>query len=122
MDNTPLYKHQPNQGESNMKTFITLLIIVVLLPACAMQYKKTEQAMKQPTNCATAEGDIRMLEQEKTNLAQQIAAGATMITPAGIVIGVVTGTREARRNVATGEYNKMIDERIAEIKAVCGLK
>ena len=105
-----------------MKNFITLLIIVVLLPACAMQYKKTEQAMKQPTNCATAEGDIAMLEQEKTHLAQQIAAGATMITPAGIVIGVVTGTTEARMNVATGEYNKMIDERIAEIKAVCGLK
>ena len=55
-----------------MKKFITLLIIVVLLPACAMQYKKTEEAMRQPTNCATAEDDIRMLEQEKTNLAQHI--------------------------------------------------
>jgi len=27
-----------------------------------MQYKKTEQEMKQPINCATAEGDLRVLQ------------------------------------------------------------
>ena len=44
-----------------MKKLIALAIIAVLVPACAMQYKKTEQEMKQPINCATAEGDLRAL-------------------------------------------------------------
>ena len=105
-----------------MKKLIALAIIAVLVPACAMQYKKTEQEMKQPINCATAEGDLRALEAEKTNVAQQIAAGVTSIVPAGLVIGLVTGTAGAKWNVTTGEYNKMIDQRIAEIKQQCNVQ
>jgi hypothetical protein len=34
----------------------------------------------------------------------------------------VTGTEKEKVEVATGEYNKMIDKRIAEIKETCGIK
>ena len=78
--------------------------------------------MKQPVDCTTAEGDIRLLQQEKTHVAQQIVAGVTTITPAGLVIGVVTGTVKPKVNVAIGKYNKMIDARIAEIKETCGVE
>jgi len=67
-------------------------------------------------------GDIRLLQQEKTHVAQQIVAGVTTITPAGLVIGVVTGTAKPKVNVAIGKYNKMIDARIAEIKETCGVE
>jgi hypothetical protein len=105
-----------------MKKLIAVAIIAVLVPACAMQYKKTEQDMKQPINCATAEGDLRALEEEKVNVGQQIAAGVTSIVPAGLVIGLVAGTAGANWRVTTGEYNKMIDERIAEIKQKCNIQ
>jgi hypothetical protein len=32
-----------------------------------------KQAETMPVNCATAEGDLRMLRSEKTNVAEQIA-------------------------------------------------
>ena len=35
--------------------------------------------------------------------------------------GVVTGTETTKVKVAIGEYNKMIDARIAEIQRTCGL-
>ena len=105
-----------------MKKVIILAVIAMLIPACAMQYKKTEQEMKQPINCATAEGDLRTLEAEKANVAQQIAAGVTSIVPASLVVGLITGTEGAKVNVATGEYNKMIDQRIAEIKQKCNVQ
>jgi hypothetical protein len=105
-----------------MKKLIALAIIAMLVPACAMQYKKTEQEMKQPINCATAEGDLRALQSEKTNVAQQIAAGVTSIVPVGLVVGLVTGTAGAKWNVTTGEYNKMIDQKIAEIKQTCNVQ
>ena len=101
---------------------IVLGCIVMLLPACAFQQKKVEEEMKQPINCATAEGDIRMLQHEKAHVAEQIAEGVTAIYPAGLVIGLVTGTEKEKMRVATGKYNKMIDERIAEIKSQCGVQ
>jgi len=53
-------------------------------------------------------------------VARQIVAGVTSIVPAGIVIGLVTGTTGTKYRVATGEYNKKIDERIAAVKSKCG--
>ena len=103
---------------------ITLaLCLMISLTACAAsKQKKVEQEMKQPINCATAEGDIRTLEHEKTHTAQQIAEGVTALVPASIVVGLVTGTEGEKLKVGTGEYNKMIDKRIAEIKKTCGIK
>jgi hypothetical protein len=68
--------------------------ITVLVVACVAQFKQQEQALQQPSriNCATAEGDIRMLQNEKVHVAQQVAMGVRAIAPAGLVLGVVTGT------------------------------
>ena len=73
-------------------------------------------------NCATAEADLRVLQSEKTHTSQQIADGVTAIVPIGLVVGVVTGTEAGKAQVATGEYNKMLDAKIAEIKQKCGLE
>jgi hypothetical protein len=89
---------------------------------CRQKSKKIEQEMKQPINCATAQGDIRMLQHEKAHVAQEPAEGITAILPAGLVVGVVTGTEKEKLGVSIGEYNKMIDKRIAEIKEKCGVE
>ncbi len=89
---------------------------------CATEYKKTEENLnKPPINCFTAEGDIRVLQSEKANTLQQMAAGLQAIVPTSIVVGFVTGTSKTSAQVESGEYNRMIDARIAEIKSVCGL-
>ena len=74
-----------------------------------------------PVNCATAEGDLRILQSEKTHVAQQIVEGITSLTPAGAALGILTLTETTKWRVAVGQYNKMIDERMAQIKAECGL-
>ena len=96
----------------------------LLMTSCAQarKAKAVEQDLKQPANCATAEGDIRALQHEKTHVQQQIAAGITAIVPIGLVVGVVTGTEGTRFEMATGEYNKKIDAKIAEIKQTCGVR
>jgi hypothetical protein len=107
------------------KTSVTALVmfLVILLVACAAKdQKKVEQEMKQPINCATAQGDIRVLQHEKAHVAQEAAEGVTAIFPAGLVLGVITGTEKEKLKVSVGEYNKMIDKRIAEIKEKCGVE
>ncbi|HLN99916.1 MAG TPA: hypothetical protein VK208_15765 [Pyrinomonadaceae bacterium] len=97
------------------------LALAAFASSCAAQYQANESALQQPINCATAEGDIRVLQGEKTNAAQQAALGATAIAPAGIVMGLVTGTENTKLQVATGEYNRMIDNKIAAIRKTCGM-
>ena len=99
-----------------------VLGMAVLVAGCAMQEKKTMESLSQPINCATAEGDIRVLQSEKKNVAEQVAQGVTALTPAGIVMGILTGTETTKLKVGVGEYNKKIDERIAQIKATCGVQ
>lgn len=101
---------------------VVALTLVVATSGCAYTFKEDAKATKQPINCATAEGDLRMLASEKANLAEQIAMGVTAIVPVGLVIGVVTMTEGTKVKVATGEYNKMIDARIAEIKSTCNVQ
>jgi hypothetical protein len=73
-------------------------------------------------NCVTAEGDIRSLKQEKAHVKQEIAAGVTSITPVGLVVSTVRGTEKEKLKVTVGEYNRMIDKKIAEIKRECGIR
>jgi len=110
------------KSQSRFSKFMFGAALLALLAGCAYQYKEQEKAAKQPINCATAEGDLRMLASEKANLAEQIAMGVTAIVPVGLVIGVVTMTEGTKFRVATGEYNNMIDARIAEIKTTCGVE
>ena len=99
------------------------MLSALLMGGCAMGQKKVMHTLENPApvNCATAEGDLRVLEGEKTHVAQQIVEGITSLTPAGAALGILTLTETTKWKVAVGKYNKMIDDRMARIKAECGL-
>jgi hypothetical protein len=93
---------------------------LVLLSGCAMQEKKEAAAAQaMPINCASAPGDLRVLNSEKASTASKIGNGISMIAPIGLVEGLVTGTEKTKYQVSTGEYNKALDTKIAQIKAAC---
>ena len=106
-----------------MKTaFVAFSICALVLgAACSPISKTAKEDLAQPVNCATAKGDIRVLEHEKAHVAEEVANGVTAVAPAGAVLGIVTGTEGDKLRVATGEYNRKIDRKIAEIKGACGL-
>lgn len=90
---------------------------------CAMNQKKVQKEVTSgaPVNCATAQGDIRVLESEKAHVTERILEGATAILPAFAVVGILSGTEGTKLEVAIGTYNEQIDARIKEIKSTCGL-
>jgi len=106
-----------------MKQSILIVLLSLLFTGCAMEQKKVEKKLGQhpAVNCATADGDLRLLNHEKVNVAERIAEGITAIAPAGIVIGIITWTEPTKYRVAVGTYNDMIDKRIAEIKQTCNI-
>ena len=93
----------------------------ILLGACSPISQQAQQDLAKPVNCATATGDIRVLQSEKAHVASQILAGVQVIAPAGAILSAATHTTNARLEVATGEYNRMIDEKIATIRDTCGM-
>ncbi len=108
----------------NNKMLITAILLSALLTACASKetIQKGEADAKKTVNCSTAEGDIRVLKSEKVHASQQMAAGVTAIVPVGLVVNVAKGTEGSQAKVATGDYNKMLDDKIAEIKRECGVR
>jgi hypothetical protein len=94
--------------------------LLAMVSGCA-EHEKKELAAAQamPINCATAPGDLRVLNSEKASTASKIGNGISMIAPIGLVAGLVTGTEKTKYEVSTGEYNKALDTKIAQIKAAC---
>jgi hypothetical protein len=105
------------------RKILAAILGILLVSGCAMHQKKVMHTIENPApvNCATAEGDLRVLQSEKTNVAEQILEGVTSLTPAGAALGILTLTETTKWKVAVGEYNKMLDKRMAQIKAECSL-
>ncbi len=95
--------------------------VASLMLASSSQFLEAHDELNQPINCATAQGDIRVLESEKAHVLERAAKGVTAILPAGAVLGIVTGTEDDKLEVASGDYNEKIDRKISEIKTACGL-
>jgi hypothetical protein len=105
-----------------MKSFAITIGLLLVLAGCSSPIsKQAKQDLAQPVNCATAEGDIRSLNAEKAHAKSQVAAGVEAIVPVGLVVNVASGTEGDKAKVASGEYNKMIDKKIAQIKSECGM-
>ncbi|MEM1362667.1 MAG: hypothetical protein AAGF94_13275 [Pseudomonadota bacterium] len=96
---------------------IALTLIALSLPLDASA--QTETAV--PINCATAEGDIRALNSEKKYAQDQVVRNVASVTPAGALVGIVTGTEGKRLEMLSGDYEKKIDERIQAIQDACDL-
>lgn len=105
-----------------MKRLFAIFIAASLLAGCAKQQQAVEASLDDPVDCITAEGDIRVLENEKANAAEQVAAGISAIAPIGLVSGLLTGTEDTKLRVASGAYDEALDTKIAEIKATCNLQ
>jgi hypothetical protein len=109
--------------ETKRMVIALVFCIAILVTGCGVEkYEHAEQDLQKPINCDTAAGDIRMLQHEKAHAMDQIAQGVSAISPAGAVVGLAKGTEGTSMKVASGDYNKMIDKRIAEIKAHCGIR
>ncbi len=106
-----------------MYKFIPVICLAIFVAACASPIsQQAKDELAQPVNCATAREDIRILEQERASVAEMAKDGVTGLAPAGAVLGLITFTEDEKLEVASGVYNKKIDEKIAEIKRECGIE
>ena len=106
-----------------MKKISLIILLSMFVSGCVMHRAQVEDDIKDnlAVNCSSAGNDLKVLEDEKISLVGQIASGVTMVAPIGLALGILTGTIDTKYRVTTGEYNDMLDNRIALIKNSCGL-
>lgn len=109
-----------------MKTYTSIVIFVALLAGCsspAPALQKDVQAnLAKSVDCSTATADIKTLTSEKVRTSQEIEAGASSIIPVGAVAHMFGGSEKETFAIGTGQYNKKLDAKIAEIKQQCGIQ
>ncbi len=103
------------------RKIITMQAVVTVFLTAGLAHATTDGA-RHPVNCATAEGDLRAIAAEKKHAEDQQAESIIAITPAGALLGLVTGTEQKRLSMLNGDYVKELDQRAAEIKSTCGVE
>ena len=106
-----------------MRSVCVLLAgIALVLSACAAPMRMREiEAVT--ANCGNVTHQITMLEEEKRKNDNRLLAGIQSVAPAGIAFNLVRGTYGRNVMIATGEWAKAIDIKLAELrrkKAACG--
>jgi outer membrane murein-binding lipoprotein Lpp len=99
--------------------------LIMLVAGCQSdkKYEQYEaQAKTMPVSCPHAEADLRMLQSEKVSTSKAAESGVAAVVPVSAVVGLISGTEGVKAQMATGEYNKVLDAKIAEIKTKCGIK
>jgi len=101
-------------------------IALALLVGCSSQVpapqKEVQSSLAKAVDCSTAQTDISTLSSEKARTSQEIEDGASSIIPIGAVAHIFGGSEKESLEIGTGEYNKKLDAKIAEIREQCGLE
>jgi hypothetical protein len=109
-----------------MKTLTPVIILLVLVAGCAAKApapeKQVQASLAKQVDCSTAAADIKTLNSEKARTSQEIENGASSIIPIGAVAHIFGGSEKESLEIGTGEYNKKLDAKIAEIKKQCNIK
>ena len=109
-----------------MKTLTPIIILLALVAGCSAQSpapeKQVQASLAKSIDCTTAPADIKTLTSEKARTAKEIENGASSIIPIGAVAHMFGGSEKESFEIGTGEYNKKLDAKIAEIKKQCNIK
>jgi hypothetical protein len=109
-----------------MKAYTSIIFAIVLLAGCSTSapapQKEVQANLAKSVDCSTAAADIKTLTSEKARTSQEIEAGAGSIIPVGAVAHMFGGSEKESFSIGTGEYNKKLDTKIAEIKQQCNIQ
>ena len=109
--------------------FIWSCMLLVLFTGCVSKNHSpipsindsVKRQLGAPINCATAQADIKLLEEERASVAKRIVSGVRSVFPISAVAGLLMGDYADRVHVATGQYNDDLGAKIGEIRAACGI-
>lgn len=105
--------------KNKLSPFMALAIIIVLA-SCAQRTSTNEIKRTRP-DCSRAQEQLKMLDAEMVATHERVISGVSSVAPSLAVINILTGNYKTNVEVATGQYEKVLDQKINEIKTTCNL-
>jgi hypothetical protein len=109
-----------------MKSLTPVIMLIVMVAGCSSRApapeKQVQASLEKPIDCSSAQAGIQALDSEKARTSREIEAGASSIIPIGAVAHLFGGSEKESLEIGTGEYNKKLDAKIAEIKQQCNIQ
>jgi len=99
---------------------IAMLLATGLL-ACKTISPEAKAAITGEVDCSTAEQDLAVLEAERASVGKRIVSGVRSVMPVSAVVGILSGDYINRVSVATGVYNRDIEQKEQQISEQCGI-
>ena len=94
---------------------IILGLFILLLVGCATPITR-EDARNLSYDCSDVDAKIADLMKEKKKNNQRLISGVTSVSPAGAAINIIRGRYSENLAIATGEWAKILDEKIVEMQ------
>ena len=63
-----------------------------------------------------------MLDEEMIRTHEKVLSGVASVLPSAAVLSLLAGRWQTNVHVATGQYEKIIDQKIQEIAETCGIE
>ena len=109
-----------------MKTVTLIIMLLALVAGCSSKApapeKQVQASLEKSVDCTRAAADIKTLTSEKARTSKEIEDGASSIIPIGAVAHLFGGSEKESFEIGTGEYNKKLDAKIADIKKQCNIQ
>ena len=102
------------------QTFASPIFLSAWLLGCQQPVLDSElQAMV--ADCDHISEQIASLRREEAGTNERIASGIKTIIPISAVVHLFRGELKREARIATGDYNKMLADKIAELKSDCAV-
>lgn len=103
------------------RTVVTGLLLLLSLSACGTLSEDRKALIDKPIDCNVAEADLQALHDARPSTGERVYNSVTSLEPIGLSVGGVSGTQQDKWAIANGEFERQIDQKVAEIKTICGL-
>ena len=98
----------------------TLAVLVFAGVGCQQPVLDSDiQSLKQ--DCANAETQIAMLGRKRAATNECILAGIKTVIPVSAIVHLFRGELKREVSIATGDYNRLLDGKIDQMKSECGI-
>lgn len=100
---------------------ILTLLAVLLLDACAAISTEQKARLSAAPDCAQAEAQIAALQKDKPSDLARLRVTSEYVAPPGWIGGLIHKDWKDRAAVVNGDYERQIDQKVAEIRTTCHL-
>ena len=107
-----------------MNKYGLVLTVAILLGLAACSSRPSQQEIEATEiDCNNAQAQIAQLEEERARTSEgRLGRGIQSVAPPAVIVNILRGQYDQNVQIASGEYEQILLDKIDEIERTCGLR